>query len=145
MTEQGIGDRLQEISKNRRWIDTLVHRSPGTKKYIVSDAKIDLLREIFSLFRELRWQIPFNNYKELRFSGSKPIDMKGCGTPVKIRPCDPKHQGNTYFGILLGEVALTISHKISDGAVTASHSMYNPAIFVPELKTIIYGCESYSW
>ena len=63
---------------------------------------------------------------------------------MKVRPCDKKYGEKTYLGILLGELPLSISHSIDkNGIVMAEHAMYNPAIFIPEIKDIVFGCGSW--
>lgn len=76
--------------------------------------------------------------KDCKYSLSK------CGQLVKIKPCGKEYGGKTYLGILLGdlpiEALISFNHddqKLHIGAMT------NPAIFVPELKKIIYGVESW--
>lgn len=77
-----------------------------------------------------------------------PIETSGighaCGAICKIRPCKEEYQGKTYLGIYLGElpIAITSSYNEESGVLT-NRAMNNPAIFVPELETIIYGMESW--
>lgn len=67
-----------------------------------------------------------------------------CGQPVKVRPCACNEEGKTYFGVLLGELPYmaTCSYNKETGQMTI-HSMDNPAIFVPALNQVVYGCESW--
>lgn len=66
---------------------------------------------------------------------------------VRIKPCAPKYENNTFLGILLGDLPLNISatHKKEDNSLKIFSSFYNPAIFVFELNKIIFGSESYWW
>lgn len=67
-----------------------------------------------------------------------------CGTLVKINPCGKEYGNKTYLGILLGDLiigAFTSFHQDDQKLHVNPYS--NPAIFVPELKKIIYGCESW--
>lgn len=66
------------------------------------------------------------------------------GTLVKVRPCDEKYNNKTYLGFLLGDIdmQLFISHN-SENKELRIYRNYNPAIFVPELKEVIYGCGSW--
>jgi hypothetical protein len=67
-----------------------------------------------------------------------------CGQLVKISPCGDEYNGKTYLGILLGD--LPIGAMVSRNRETKILDIYphtNPAIFVPELMKIIYGCESW--
>lgn len=139
MTEADIRARLDELSDGVKVFDLLPRVGQP-----LNERQHKLFSGLLDLFRALRWQIPFNSFKELRYSGSKPIRPDcDCGKPVKVRPCGERFGGKTYFGIMLGDVALSISHSIDGDVVTASHSFYNPAILIPELGEIVYGCESW--
>lgn len=76
------------------------------------------------------------------------IDTSGlgheCGCLCEIRPCGEEYQGKSYIGIYLGELPISI-HTSFDRrtGILSNQTMNNPAIFVPELKKIIYGCESW--
>ncbi len=67
-----------------------------------------------------------------------------CGQLVKIRPCGKEYGDKTYLGILLGDLPFTnyISYHEETKELNVSVSC-NPAIFVPELKKIIFGMESW--
>lgn len=79
---------------------------------------------------------PKNNIIEARF-GNK------IGTLVQIRPCGEDYQGKTYLGFYLGDIARSFSFAISEDNIQCNWSRHNPAIFVPELKKIVYGYESW--
>ncbi len=66
------------------------------------------------------------------------------GCLVGVRPCGEEYGGKTYLGILLGEVdiGLIISHH-PETLVLSINRMHNPAMFVPELKEVIYGQSSW--
>lgn len=67
-----------------------------------------------------------------------------CGTLVSVRPCGEKYGKKTYVGILLGDLPLETIAEYNRETKELSISGYsNPAIFVPELKEIIWGCESW--
>lgn len=68
-----------------------------------------------------------------------------CGDMVAVRPCDEECQGKTYLGIMLGDFPLSIgcSFDAKTKTLTASAMMHNPAMFVPALKRIIWGCGSF--
>jgi hypothetical protein len=88
----------------------------------------------------------------LEISGIEQPDGRGIrdywgdktGSLVKIRPCGDEYKGKTYLGVLIGEadVGLIISHN-RETKMLSINRQYNPAIFVPELKKVIYGCESW--
>ena len=66
------------------------------------------------------------------------------GHLARVRPCGEEYEGKTYVGIFLGEIPMSthVSYNNKDGKLTV-RPMPNPAIFVPELKKIIFGCESW--
>ena len=146
MTEKEMQDKLDEMRKGLRWVDTMVHHDfDKDDACYITERQAQLVRDMFDLFQSLNWQVRFNNYKELRFENDSPaVDTRTAGEPVRVRPCGKEYEDKTFFGILIGDVPLSVSHKIDDqGIVTATRSMYNPAIFVPELNKIIYGMESW--
>ena len=76
------------------------------------------------------------------------IDTSGlghtCGTLCEISPCGKEYEGKSYIGIYLGDLPIAISTSYHrETGILENRTMNNPAIFVPELKTIIYGCESW--
>lgn len=88
--------------------------------------------------------------KEILFGESEVLKPKllfggKCGDFVSVRPCDPKYGNKTYLGILIGELSLSplVSWDKEKGALTISHAMHNPAIFVPDINAVVYGCGSW--
>lgn len=65
------------------------------------------------------------------------------GALVQIRPCGEKYKNKTFLGFLIGEIALGSSIEILEDKIQLNFSGYNPAIFVPELGEVIYGCASW--
>ena len=147
MTEQEIAKELGDIRDGMRMLDSIVNQDYKTGEGKLNEKQVDIVKRLLKLFDRLSWQINFNNYKELRYEKDEVIRpgifSDKPGTPVKVRSCKEKHGDKTYFGILIGDVALSISHSIKDGIVTAEHAFYNPAILIPELGEIVYGCESW--
>lgn len=64
------------------------------------------------------------------------------GTLVKVKPCDDKYNNKTYLGILIGLVPLGVNYYVRDKTLIA-YPRTNPAIFIPELKEVVYGCGSW--
>lgn len=148
MTEKELGERMEEIRGNMSLFDTVLSYDFRTGKNSVNEKQADIISKLLDLFRDLGWQIALNSYKELKYKDSKPVHysekyMKP-GTPVKVQPCGDRFGGKTYFGILVGEVATSVSHSIDkDENLTASLAHYNPAIIIPELGEIVFGYESW--
>ncbi|MGN0414882.1 MAG: hypothetical protein ACI4FX_05270, partial [Agathobacter sp.] len=77
-----------------------------------------------------------------------PVDTTGlgheCGCLVEIRPCREEYGGKSYIGIYLGDLPIRIMSSFDRRTgVLKNSALTNPAIFVPELRKIIYGCESW--
>jgi hypothetical protein len=68
-----------------------------------------------------------------------------CGQFVSVRPCDEKFENKTYLGIFLGELALSLGYqfKPEDGVLTVCRGFYNPAILIPDMGEVVYGCGSW--
>lgn len=63
---------------------------------------------------------------------------------VRIQPCGDTYEGKTYLGVYLGDLPWFNSVQYNKKERKLSvHTATNPAIYVPELKKIIYGCESW--
>jgi hypothetical protein len=65
------------------------------------------------------------------------------GALVKIRPCGDEYKNKTYLGFLLGDVATNISFVVKDNEINLSFSGHNPGIFIPELRKVVFGYESW--
>lgn len=76
---------------------------------------------------------------------SKGPDWRKIGEFVSIRPCAEEYGNKTYLGIYLGEIAqlIRVSYHNDEQKLEVSNSLYNPAIYVFDLKTIIFGCASW--
>lgn len=76
--------------------------------------------------------------KGIQFSGTK------SGSLVKIRPCGEEYKNKTYLGIYMGDITVDthVGLYTNTNILSIIHST-NPAIFVLELKKIIFGYESW--
>ena len=74
----------------------------------------------------------------------KPYSLHKVGGLAKVRPCGDEYAGKTYLGIFLGDLpdGAYATYNEESGVITVGCSG-NPAIFVPELNKIIWGCESW--
>ena len=72
-----------------------------------------------------------------------PITVNGIESE-EIKPCGEEYENKSYLGIYLGELPISISASYDeDTGILRNRAVNNPAIFVPELKRIIYGYESW--
>lgn len=67
------------------------------------------------------------------------------GVWVAVRPCDAIYLDKTYLGILLGDLptGFAVEYDAAAGTMNVLASNYNPAIYVPDLKKVIRGFESW--
>ena len=85
----------------------------------------------------------FSTYDTPSWRGN-PLFGGSCGDMVAVRPVNDRYGGRTYLGILMGEIAQTISVRITkEGLIQADPTMHNPAMFVPDLGEMIFGHSSW--
>lgn len=75
------------------------------------------------------------------------IDTSGeyeIGSLCEISPCAKGYEGKSFIGIYLGDLPIGI-HTTYDrkSGILNNFAMKNLAIFVPKLKKIVYGMESW--
>lgn len=69
---------------------------------------------------------------------------KRAGKFVKVRPCNEKYGGKTYLGMFLGEQQASIHVFFDDeNGILKVNPITNPAIYVFELREVIFGMESW--
>jgi len=65
------------------------------------------------------------------------------GDWVAVRPCNEEYKGKTFLGILLGQLPVTCGCSYDKEKALEFYLHMNPAIYVPEIKEIIFGCGSW--
>lgn len=94
-----------------------------------------------SIFIEFPMVVESIEYKHLEIE--KPLGHNK-GDFVAVRPCDKKYGGKTYFGILLGDMPASLGTSYNpETHVLEVKAMTNPAMYVPELKEVIFGNASW--
>lgn len=117
-------------------------------KHIFSDDKgIKTLAELNRTLAQISLHVKASNIKDLAHPENKAI-RKGfsCkqGALVKIRPCADEYKNKTFVGFYIGDVALGSSICLKDKKkIQLNFAGHNPAIFIPKLGKIIYGCASW--
>lgn len=112
MDDSELKDRIGSIRSKMNIFDDIIHHNFRTGDITVSKKQADAVREVLDLLKGLSWQIALNSYRQLKYDDHPLINKKQCGTPVKIRSCKAEHGDKTYFGILLGDMPLSMSHSI---------------------------------
>jgi hypothetical protein len=67
------------------------------------------------------------------------------GDWVCVRPCGAEYKDKTYLGVLLGAVPLgtSVTFNKETGQLRLRDGHRNPAIYIPDLKKVVLGCESW--
>lgn len=97
---------------------------------------------------KIKYPIEVSNIKmvPLYSNRNKPDGLFGakCGAFVSVRPCGKEYGEKTYLGIMLGDLpsGLCVSHNRETKELEVC-GYNNPAIFVPDLSQIVWGCESW--
>ena len=91
---------------------------------------------------DLEYPLEISGIKKNTLSPS--INRERTGSFVKIRPCAEEYENKTYLGIYLGDFPI----GCDVGLFTKTKILHilknsNPAIFVPDLKKVIFGYESW--
>jgi hypothetical protein len=78
----------------------------------------------------------------------KPFFGGETGDLVRVRPCGEKYENKTYLGILIGDVAQSPTVGILQDneevkTLKVDLGQHNPAILIPDLKEIVFGCASW--
>lgn len=83
---------------------------------------------------------------KIQMASLKPdeYDMRRAGMLVKVRPCKEEYHNKTYLGLYLGELPYTNSASYDEetGELKVK-PIHNPAIYIFDLKRIIFGAESW--
>ena len=92
----------------------------------------------------IEYPLTINNIDTTSWKNVYENAKKEMGTLVKVRPCDEKYNNKTYLGFLLGDLPLSPNIFYQEKSQELSISPFtNPCIFIPELKTIVWGMESW--
>lgn len=128
------------MGKNHDESHCVVHGWEEDKVRTVTEAECETCDGFKSKFIEYPITVQCIENKEINTSG---LGHK-CGCLCEIRPCGEEHQGKSYIGIYLGDLPIAIHTSFNDKTgILKNQTLNNPAIFVPELKKIIYGYESF--
>ena len=65
------------------------------------------------------------------------------GDLVKIKPCGEWAENKTFLGFFIGDVPTSTGIKREDDKLKCFLTFNNPAIFIPEVKRIVFGMESW--
>lgn len=122
-----------KIQISESWLDKSIKKHKIMKKYCCDDFENSWLEYPIAVKEVVTDKLEYN----------KGFCHK-MGSLVKIRPCGEEYGNKTYLGFYIGDMPLQIyqSYNPKNNVLTIKKDG-NPAIFVPELKKIIFGCESW--
>jgi len=134
-----IREQEDKLAAQRRYIYRESLEAPDEDK-LCPDGIARSLSEP-SPFKSIEYPITINAIAFAEKETLLPTNIKW----VSVRPCSDKYEGKTYLGIMLGDMALSVyvSFNHKTGILHAEPSHHNPAMYVPELNEVIYGCGSY--
>jgi hypothetical protein len=138
MKKEELIETLNEIGETTKDYNTFAH-------IFSDDDGIRTLAELNKLVGRVRLLLKMSELKEIRHPKLDAIKETSVDRPVlvKVRPCADEYKDKTFVGFLIGEVALGSSISISDDKISCEWAQYNPAMYVPEIGKIIYGCGSW--
>lgn len=128
--------KAQEVTKDFAKLKHLFSDNDGERT----------LAELHRTLGQIGLLLAANESKDLAHPKNQAIKKPTFGTQgalVSVRPVGEEYKKKTYLGFLIGEIALGSSITMEDGKIQLNFSGHNPAIFVPELGKVIYGCESW--
>jgi hypothetical protein len=106
------------------------------------DTGTQTFAKINKLMGKIRWMLEASDVKEAICLEGEPIKA-GKAVFVRVRPCGEEYGDKTFLGILLGDMACGTSMSVEGDKIKVSCASYNPAIFIPGLKKIVFGYESW--
>lgn len=142
---------FEEIIKNCPEYDFFKdHNKKLTPKERAGVKASNASTEIQRLISDTIFLVKATDIKDFEFAKDEPLRTGKAlfsdtrtGDFVAVRPCSKEYSNKTFLGVYLGEAALSQGIKLEDGKLKTNLSHYNPAIFVPDLNEIIYGCGSW--
>lgn len=110
------------------------------KVRVVSEADCEACERFDSKYIEYPLTINGINNEKVDFTGLGHV----CGALCEVSPCGEEYEGKSYIGIYLGDLPTGI-HSSFDrtSGILTNRTIGNPAIFVPELRKIVWGYESW--
>jgi hypothetical protein len=114
-------------------------------KHLFSDDEGErTLAKIYETVGLIKFQIDLSKTKKVGHPrGEALMEHHRTGKLVAVRPCAKEFEGKTFLGVYIGVAALGSSVRIEEDAIVCEWTSYNPAILIPELGKIVYGCGSW--
>lgn len=129
-----------DISANKIDFLCVADTQSGNNAKIVCEHDCENCKKYKSKYIEYPLTISGIKNEKIEYSGL----FHEIGCLCRIKPVAEEYNGKTFLGIYIGELPIMISSRFSNQTKMLSNTaITNPAIFVPELKKIVFGCESW--
>lgn len=120
-----------------------------TQEVAYTDPRDEVYWHLQSLIRKLTFSLAAANpeLRALVSTEAKPFvrPLRDKNPLVSVRSCKDNHKAQhgdkTFLGLYIGDAALGAHVEIKGDEISCHLSQYNPAIYIPQLDEIIYGCE----
>jgi hypothetical protein len=106
---------------------------------LFSDKPEGDLTRLNDTLQQIQLNLDLSELKEVLHPRRKPFE-EGGKFLVSVKPCK---EDKTFIGIYLGDVPRSTSLSKEGEQIQVEFSSYNPAMYVPELKRVVYGYESW--
>jgi hypothetical protein len=147
MTES-LKDRLSKLHTEQKRIESAISACYAESLEAPKEDKACadwMARALARPMKHLEFPCEISGIAREKVGAFSPFTSHKPFTLVAIRPCDKELNGKTFLGIYVGDIAHDVSaYRCNEsGVLTVGFGMHNPAIWVPELERIVWGCESW--
>ena len=143
---KGVCMKKSELQKELSKVLKILGNDYNRFMDLFSDKPKGTLTKLTQTLRRIEMLLKMNKLKEVAHPTNKAIQTSSYGKSgfmVKVRPCGEKYKNKTYLGFMIGDAAMGSSISIKAKKIQLEWASYNPAMFVPELGEVIYGCGSW--
>jgi len=106
---------------------------------LFSDKPEGDLTRLNNTLQEIKLTLDMSELTDVLHPKRKPFE-EGGKFLVSVKPCK---ENKSFIGIYLGDIPRSTVLNIEGDKIQVEFSHYNPAIYVPELKRVVYGYESW--
>jgi hypothetical protein len=141
-----IGAQIRELEKRQEAIYKASLAAPESEKVCPDWCAETLAGGHRGVFIEYPITLHGITHKQGRLVlDAGPSKSKVPGAWVAIRPVGEEHKGETFLGVYLGDLATEASASFhrETGVLAVGLAHWNPAIWVPDMKRIVFGYESW--
>lgn len=140
--------KKEDLIKGLEEVEAMLEKYPSKMLDLFKDEEDPkkIVADLRTAMQRIKMMVDATEFKELKHPTKKALikpSFGEMGSLVSVRPVGDKYGNKTYAGFLIGEIALGSSIKVDEDSIQLEFSGHNPAIFVPELGEVIYGCESW--